>query len=372
MAGLRTAFARAAFLNAVKRIQVGTLHVEFPDGSRRAFASNTPEPSATLRVLDDAFYAKVIFGGEIGFGEAYMDGLCASPDIVALVNLAILNRRQVNLNRGIVKLVSRWRDRRRHEARRNTVEKAKENIHAHYDIGNSFYKLWLDETLTYSSAFFKKPDEPLADAQRNKYRMLCERAGIASSDHVLEIGSGWGGFAIFAASTYGCRATTITISKEQLDEARRRVTEAGLDDCVKVEFMDYRDLQGTFDKIVSIEMFEAVGAEYFETFFKTCDRVLKPGGKIAMQVITVPDADFANQVNGVNWIQKYVFPGGVLPSLAALRQAITGTSLTMTDTEDIGLHYAVTLRQWRRRFWDKERELRALGFDDRFMRTWDY
>lgn len=314
----------------------------------------------------------MLTGGEIGFGEAYQDGICDSPDLEQLIRLAILNRQAVNLNKGAMRLLSKRANLRLHRSRANTKEQSKDNIHAHYDIGNPFFKLFLDETLTYSSAVFAYEAQPLADAQANKYQRMCEFAGITAESRVLEIGSGWGGFAMHAAREYGCRVTTVTISQEQFDLASERIREAGLSDLIDVRLMDYRDVSGEFDSIVSIEMFEAVGAEFFETFFLKCSSLLKPGGKLAMQVITVPDRNFEAQKRGVNWIQKYIFPGGVLPSLSAMEQANARTGLIIASVDHIGMHYAVTLRQWRKVFWNRIEDVRALGYDERFVKTWDY
>ena len=286
--------------------------------------------------------------------------------------LALLNRQAVDLNRGPMRLLSKRANLRLHRSRSNTKERSKDNIHAHYDLGNEFFALFLDETLTYSSAVFAYDGQPLADAQREKYRRICEFARIGPSSRVLEIGGGWGGFALYAAAEHGCRVTSLTISQEQFDLASQRVRDAGLESLVDVRLTDYRDAEGSFDAIVSIEMFEAVGAEYFETFFRKCASLLEPGGVLAMQVITVPDRNFAAQKNGVNWIQKHVFPGGVLPSLAEMERANAETRLIVASLDHIGRHYAVTLRRWREAFWERIADVRRQGYDERFIRTWDY
>jgi len=369
---LATGIARRTFLGVLSRIAVGSLTVVLPAGDTRSYAGKAPGPAATLVVHSNSFFGRVLRNGEIGFGEAFMDGYCTSPDLVALIKLALANRRAMSLNAGLLRSLSRVFNRRLHLGRRNTVEQAKDNISAHYDLGNDFFRLWLDETMTYSSALFTQPDEALADAQRNKYRALCDLARLKVDDHVLEIGTGWGGFAILAAGEYGCRVTTVTISEEQCALATERVAEAGLADRVTVELRDYRDVTGSFDAIVSIEMFEAVGAEFFETFFEKCGSVLKPDGRLVMQVITVPDEAYVAQVTGVNWIQKYIFPGGVLPSLAAMERANTRSGLVLTKSTDIGLHYVTTLHHWRERFWQVIDKVRAQGYDERFVRMWDY
>ncbi|MEE8518400.1 MAG: class I SAM-dependent methyltransferase, partial [Dehalococcoidia bacterium] len=251
------AVARRTFFGAVSHLKVGKLTVEMPDGTTRVFDSENDGPSGVLQVKDDNFFSRVIFHGEIGFGEAYQARLCDSPDLVALIRLAILNRREVDLNKGPLKLLSKRKNIRLHRSRSNTMHQSKHNIHDHYDLGNDFFKLFLDDTMTYSSAVFDEPDQDLADAQRSKYRRIAELACITKNDHVLEIGTGWGGFAIFAAGTYGCRVTSVTISKEQLELAVERIDKAGLSDLIDVQMLDYREISGTFDKIVSIEMFEA-------------------------------------------------------------------------------------------------------------------
>jgi cyclopropane-fatty-acyl-phospholipid synthase len=226
--------------------------------------------------------------------------------------------------------------------------------------------------MTYSSAVFDSPEQPLVDAQRNKYERICQLAGITADDQVLEIGTGWGGMAIYTAGTYGCHVTTITISNEQSALAKERVEAAGLSDLIDIQLIDYRDVTGEYDKIVSIEMFEAVGVEFFPVFFEKCASLLKPAGRLAMQVITVPDSAFEAQKNGINWIQKYIFPGGVLPSVAEMERVNAKTGLVLDSTHDIGLDYATTLHQWRDRFWDQIDSVRAQGYDEYFIRTWDY
>ena len=364
--------ARRAFFAAVRNIRYGSLRVETPDGGSFEATGGEPGPTGVLQVREESFYRRMLIGGEIGFGEAYQAGLCDSPDLVELLRLAFVNREAVDLNRGVMRLLSKRGNLRLHRSRANTAAQSKDNIHQHYDLGNAFFSLFLDETMTYSSAVYEREGQALADAQRNKYRRICELAGLAASDDVLEIGTGWGGFAILAAREYGCRVTTITISQEQFALASERVAQAGLGDLVDVRYIDYRDVEGSFDKIVSIEMFEAVGAEFFETFFLQSAKLLRPGGRLAMQVITVPDRNFEAQRKGVNWIQKHIFPGGVLPSLAEMERSNRRTRLAITDARDIGLHYAATLREWRARFWERIDEVQAQGYDERFIRTWNY
>ena len=370
--GITAQAARRIILRLAAGIREGELTARLPGGRTRVFGRRGAQPAVRIDVLDNEFFRRVLLHGEIGFGEAYVDGLWRTDDLTALLELGIANRPHVRLDLPWLTSASRLANVRLHRARRNTLDQARDNSHAHYDLGNEFFRLFLDETMTYSCAYFAHPEQPLADAQRAKYRLLCEKAQLKPGDHVLEIGSGWGGFAMFAAEQYGCRLTSLTISQEQLVLARERVAAAGLDDRVEILFCDYRDVAGQYDAIVSIEMFEAVGAEYFGAFFNACDRALKPGGRMAMQTISVPDRSFASMRDGVNWIQKYIFPGGLLPSIAELERALRDTRLVITGVEDIGPHYAITLRCWREAFMAQLPAVRALGFDDRFIRMWEY
>jgi cyclopropane-fatty-acyl-phospholipid synthase len=364
--------AERVLLAAAKRLRVGHLTVVLPDGARRAFGDAAAEVRGEIVIHDRNAMARLLIDGETGAGEGYMAGEWSSPDLPALLLLAALNRQELALIGGwwrwptqAVRILS-------HRLNRNTTRRARKNIAAHYDLSNDLYRLFLDETMTYSSAVFESPAQSLADAQRNKYRRMAELAGLSGGESVLEIGSGWGGFAIWAAGELGCRVTTITISEAQLSLARERIAEARLSDLVSVDLRDYRTVEGEFDAVVSIEMLEAVGHEYYPTFFETIDRVLRPGGRAAIQVITYPDASYEQQRRGANWIQKYIFPGGLLPSVAVMERATHRTRLLLTSIEDIGPHYARTLRAWRENFVANLDEVRALGFDERFVRMWDY
>lgn len=364
--------ARRIGLAAAERITIGSLTIVLPDGERRVVGDRAAERRAEIRIHDDAALAHMFLHGETGAGEAYVAGGWSSPDLVALLELAALNREALALTTGWWRVPGQLGRTAAHRLRRNTVAGAKRNIAAHYDLSNDLYRLFLDESLTYSSAVFETPDQPLADAQRNKYRLIAAGAGLTSGMHVLEIGSGWGGFALYAAGELGCRVTTITISEAQASLARERVAAAGLADLIDVQLRDYRDVEGTYDAVVSIEMFEAVGAEYFAAFFKACDRALRPGGRLSMQTIAFPHGAYERQRRGANWIQQYIFPGGLLPSLAAIEEAVHGTRLLITSVRDIREHYVRTLREWRTRFLAQRDAVLALGFDDRFVRTWEY
>ena len=314
-------------LAAAGRIRVGRLSVVLPDGSRRVFGDERSELQGEVRLHDPEAVVRMLIGGETGGGEAYMDGLWSSPDLAGLLRVAALNRESLALSAGWFRIPAQLRRTLAHRARRNTGSGSRRNIAAHYDLGNDFYRLFLDETLTYSSAVFETPDQSLAAAQRNKYRRVAEGAGLRRGQHVLEIGTGWGGFALYAAGELGCRVTSITISRAQYDLACERVRAAGLEDLIEIQLRDYREVRGSYDAIVSIEMLEAVGAEYFARFFETCDAVLAPGGRLSLQVITFPDATYERQLRGANWIQTYIFPGGLCPSLAVIERATRDTHL---------------------------------------------
>ena len=359
-------------LAAAGRIRVGCLTVVFPDGSRRLYGDTDSDLVAEICIHEHGALVRMLTGGETGVGEAYMDGLWSSPDLVALIRLAALNREALALSSGWLRAPMQLRRRLAHRGRRNTAQQSRRNISAHYDLGNAFYRLFLDETMTYSSAVFEGPDQSLADAQRTKYRRIAEGAGLVRGAHVLEIGTGWGGFALYAAGELGCRVTSITISQEQHALARQRVLDAGLDDLVDIQLRDYREIDGTYDAIVSIEMLEAVGAEYLGKFFQTCDAALVPGGRMSLQSITFPDDTYERQLHGANWVQTYIFPGGLCPSLAVIEQATRDTRLLITSVSDIADSYVRTLREWRTRFMASLETVRALGFDERFVRTWEY
>ena len=359
-------------LEAAERIRHGRLTVVLPNGQRRVYGDPSSDMTAEIRLHDRQALVRILVGGETGGGEGFVDGLWSSPDVAALLRLAARNREALALANGWFRAPAQAARTLAHRRRRNTRTGARRNIAAHYDLGNDFYRLFLDETMTYSSAVFTSPDQPLADAQRNKYAVMAANAGLERGQHVLEIGTGWGGFALYAAGELGCRVTSVTISREQFELARERVRAAGLDDLVHIELRDYRDVTGTYDAIVSIEMLEAVGHENLPAFFEVCDRSLRPGGRLSLQVITFPDASYERQRQGANWIQTYIFPGGLCPSLAVIERATQDTRLLIRGTTDIADSYVLTLRAWRERFLTRVEEVRALGFDERFIRMWEY
>ena len=359
-------------LAAAARIRVGGLTVTLPDGTRHLYGDPASSERAEIHIHDREALVRMLVGGETGGGEAYMDGLWSSPDLAALLRLAARNREALALSAGWFRVPAQVLRTIAHRIRRNTRAGSQRNIAAHYDLGNDFYRLFLDGTMTYSSAVFDTPDQDLGDAQRNKYRIIAANAGLESGQHVLEIGTGWGGFALYAAGELGCRVTSVTVSREQFELARERVRAAGLDDRVDIQLLDYRDIEGTYDAIVSIEMLEAVGAEYFATFFEVCDRALRPGGRMSLQSITFPDAAYERQRRGANWIQTYIFPGGLCPSLAVIERSIQGTRFLITGVTDIADSYALTLRAWRQRFMARLDDVRSMGFDEPFVRMWEY
>lgn len=360
------------FNSLLARLDRGCLTITTPEGATRTWGPGG-EPAADLRIIDYTFYRRILLDGDIGLGEAYMYGQWQTTDLTGFITFLIANRDALE-NGELASSRMKWLMHRiLHLLRSNTKRTSRKNISAHYDLSNAFFQLFLDPTMLYSSGVYLHPDDSLEQAQHNKMQLLIRRLDLQKDHHVLEIGSGWGGMAIEMARTTGCRVTSITISRQQLELARERVKAAGLDDRVAIEFCDYRDLQGSFDRVVSIEMLEAVGHEHFDSYFSTIDRVLKPGGRAAIQVITIPHARYDAYRKSVDWIQKHIFPGGHLPSIEALEASMQrSSSLRLVDREDIGPHYARTLRQWSENLAAHRDALDRMGFDDVFYRTWQY
>lgn len=366
-------FCERLVIGLFEKLECGSLSVTLPDGSERTFGGSLSGSKASMRIHQPSFFARVVRDGEIGLGEGYMLGEWDTPDITEVISLLIENRHKLEDGDLRMARVGRFLNRARHLVRRNTVAGSRKNISAHYDLSNDFFRLWLDPTMLYSAAVFEHPAQPLEDAQRNKMRKLIEAARIGPDHHVLEIGSGWGGFAIEAVRRTGCRVTSITISQRQLEEAQARAAAAGLSDRIDFRLCDYRHIDGQFDRIVSIEMLEAVGQEFLGTYFAALERVLKPEGVAAIQVITIPDQRYEGYCRSTDWIQKHIFPGGHLPSLGALVRAMTEHSrLHVESVANIGPHYAPTLRRWLEQFDAKRAEIRALGYDEMFIRKWRY
>jgi len=330
-------------------------------------------PIAHVTVHDDAFWRAVALGGQVGAAESYVAGDWTTPDLTALVRLFVRNRELLDgLEGGLARFAQPLRA-AIHAFNRNTREGSKRNIRAHYDLGNDFFRLFLDETLTYSAGVFERPGASMKDASTAKYDRLCRKLAIGPDDHVVEIGTGWGGFALHAAGTYGCRITTTTISREQHALATERVRAAGLEDRVEVLLRDYRELEGTYDKLVSIEMIEAVGHHYLDGFFARCSDLLEPDGLLALQAITVPDWHYDRHKSTVDFIKRYIFPGGCLTSVTDMTRVMTErTDMRVIHLEDIGPHYATTLRHWHDRFFAKIDEVRELGYSDEFIRMWQF
>jgi cyclopropane-fatty-acyl-phospholipid synthase len=372
-APMTTRFARTAVLKSLDKLQHG--HLTLIDGGDVSTAGDEAEKTqrATLTVHDSSFYSRVLFGGSLGVAEAYMDGLWSCDHLTALIRIFAPKLEASNaLDRGWSWLKGRLAS-GYHAFRPNTRRGARRNIHEHYDLGNEFFSLFLDETMMYSSALFESPDVSLHDASVAKLDRICRKLQLQPGDHVLEIGTGWGGFAEHAARNYGCRVTTTTISREQFDFAQNRIDKAGLSEQVELLLEDYRDLTGQYDKLVSIEMIEAVGHKFFDTYFKTCGRLLKPDGLMLLQGITLPDQRYQQYLRSVDFIQRYIFPGGCLPSLKAMGDSVASqTDMRMLHLEDLAPHYAQTLSCWRDRFFDRIDEVRELGFSDRFIRMWEY
>jgi cyclopropane-fatty-acyl-phospholipid synthase len=362
--------AEEAVLRSFQRLRHGGLLLETPGGVR---VFGGAEGAATLRVHHPRFFRRAVAGAEVGLGESYMDGDWSTPDLVALVRLMLANQQvfgalpalPVWLSARAAAIAHRWRD--------NTRRGSRRNIAHHYDLGNSFFELFLDESRMYSSAVFATPHDTLEAAQQNKLRLICDKLDLRPGDRVLEIGTGWGGFAMFAAGRYGCHVTTTTISAEQHGYVSDVLARAsGISSLVDVRFEDYRDLRGRYDKIVSIEMFEAVGLRHYDEFFAACDRLLEPDGLMLLQTITVDDWRFRDYLSSPSWIAKYIFPGAELASVAEILASMARvTKLTLRHGQQIGTHYARTLHEWRDRFLRRIDDVREQGFDDRFIRMWD-
>lgn len=362
--------AVCAFL---RRLDHGCLQVTMPDGTREEFGTPGQGPQARIVVHRSRFFRRTLLAGDIGFGEAYADGDWSSPDLTGLLALLALREEVLNDRRFWPALAGRAINFLAHLRRPNTVAGSRRNITAHYDLGNDFYRLFLDPTMSYSGGVFATDTDSLEQAQRNKMKAVIEMAGIGPADHVLEIGCGWGGFALEAVRQTGCRVTGITISQEQHLLARQRVREAGLEDRIEILLTDYRQIQGVFSRIVSIEMLEAVGHVNLPVYFEAIDRLLAPGGRAVIQVITMPDQKYHAYLRGSDWIRKHIFPGGHLPSLGAMIKAMSRrTRLNVTRLDDIGLDYARTLRMWREAFLAQAAAIRAQGFDQAFLRQWEY
>ena len=374
----KRSFYQDIVLRIMSRMDMGSMHLTLPDGERITLGNGKGNVSANVTINSNEFYRQVILYGDIGFGEGYVSGLWDTDNITNVIKWFLLNvennpavsgskTQAVTLN------LLKWFNKISHFKNANSIEGSRKNISEHYDLNNDFFASFLDPTMTYSSGYFYKDGISLEEAQLAKYERLCKQLHLKPTDHVLEIGSGWGGNAIYMAKNYGCKVTSLTISAEQHKLAVERVEEAGLSDKVSILMQDYRLMDGQFDKVVSVEMLEAVGHKYLDLYFKKCHDLLKKNGILALQVITSPDSRYDSLRKGVDWIQKHIFPGSLLPSVAAINGAVNRTGdLTMVDLKDIGLHYATTLKLWCEQFNANLPTVKSLGFDDEFIRKWNY
>lgn len=362
--------ARAA-MKALVHLKYGTLIIQWPNGSASQIIGKEPGVTATIILKSYDLATRVFKNGDVGVGESYMDGQWDSPDVTAVLKLfcdntqnTMIAKRRNFVSSMLLKLLS-WRN-------QNTQKGSKRNIAAHYDLGNDFYKQWLDPTMTYSSALYTNKQMSLQEAQNAKYANLAKQTGIMETDHVLEIGCGWGGFAEFAAREVGCKVTGLTISEEQLNFAQERIFKAGLNEKVDIVFRDYRDETNQYDRIASIEMFEAVGEKYWPTYFDTLSNCLKPGGTAGLQIITIKDELFENYRANLDFIQRYIFPGGMLPPPDILKNLATERGLAFRGEDIFGHDYADTLAEWRKMFQAAWPTISPMGFDKRFKRMWEF
>ena len=366
--------ARRIFLALLKKLVHGRLTL-VENGLQQHFGEKSDRFSlqAVITVYHPQLYTRLLFGGSIGAAEAYMEGFWSADDLTMVVRILAVNQKAFeDMEKGPARLTAPFY-KFYHYVRKNTKAGSRRNILAHYDLGNDFYELFLDETMTYSCAIFEKKHSSLREASEAKYDRICRKLQLAAGERVVEIGTGWGGFAVHAARNYGVQVTTTTISDQQHQFARNRIKAAGLEDQITLLKKDYRDLSGKFDKLVSIEMIEAVGHQYLATFFQTCSRLLKDDGMMALQAIIIGDQIFDRHKRSVDFIKRYIFPGSCIPSITAISNAVAGaTDLRLVDLEDLTAHYAITLREWRRRFFENIEKVRSLGFSDTFIRMWEY
>ena len=369
--------AKHLLIKRLEKLQHGTITIA--DGhqtiifGRDSENSLLPNIHVRLVVKNSQFYGEVVFGGSIGAGEAYMQDYFECDNLTNLIRLMVRNQSLLDdIESSFAKItapIQSWL----HRVNKNTQSGSRRNISAHYDLGNDFFKLMLDPTMMYSAAFFETSKQSLEQASLAKLKKICVKLDLKPTDRILEIGTGWGGFAIYAAQHFGCKITTTTISQAQYQLAIQRIKDAGLENQIEVLLSDYRDLTGQYDKLVSIEMIEAVGHQFYDTYFEACGRLLKPSGMMLLQAITITDQRYASAIKSVDFIQRYIFPGSCIPSVTAMLNSITKSSdMRLFDLEDIGPHYATTLAKWRDNFFDKITEIRQLGYPETFIRMWDF
>jgi cyclopropane-fatty-acyl-phospholipid synthase len=365
---------RKAMLDLIAQIRQGEITVIEGDACRQVGSRTSGcQLAATIEVLHPQFWADAAFGGTVGAGESYICGHWRVDDLTALIRIMVINRALMNQMEGGLAFLTAPLRRILHWLNRNSLEGSRRNIAAHYDLGNDFFALFLDETLAYSCGIFERPEATLHEASLAKFDAACRKLDLQPHDHLLEIGTGWGGLAIHAAQRYGCKVTTTTISKQQYTLASERVAAAGLTDRIEIRLDDYRDLEGQYDKLVSIEMVEAVGHHYLESYLHKCGTLLKPTGAMLIQAITIQDQLYESALKSVDFIQRFVFPGSFIPAVTALANAVTrATDMKVFHLEDIGPHYATTLRKWREAFFANLDKVRKLGYPEEFIRLWDY
>ena len=366
--------ARRFLFKILHKLQRGKITiVEGPQRYVFGKTSATFPLEAVINVYHPRFYSKAVLGGSIGTAEAYMSGLWSADDLTTALRIMALNRDSFErLDKGW-STVSAPLHKIGHFLRKNTRRGSRENIVAHYDLGNDFYRLFLDETLTYSCGIFESHDSSMQDASLAKFDRICRKLELGPADDVIEIGSGWGGFAIYAAQRFGCRVTTTTISEQQFKLARQRIADSGVADRIELVMKDYRDLKGKYSKLVSIEMIEAVGHHYLDAYFKSCSRLLKPDGMMLLQAITIADQVFERHKRSVDFIKRYIFPGSCIPSIAAITSSIARVSdLRLFHLEDITAHYAKTLASWRKQFFNNIDAVKQLAYSEAFIRMWDF
>jgi cyclopropane-fatty-acyl-phospholipid synthase len=381
----RPSALRATVLGSFSRMRRGRLHVDLPDGGAAEFGAGEEDlplgiaGSARIRIRREAFFRKCVLAGDIGFAESFMDGDWTSPDLVAVISWFILNVENAptmsgsGRARGVALNLLRFTNRIGHALRPSTRAIARRNISEHYDLSNDFFSLFLDPSMMYSAARWSRPGLTLDEAQREKNERLCQLLRLSASDHVLEIGTGWGGWAVHAAKNHGCRVTTVTLSRQQFDYATRRVEQGGLAGRIEVRLHDFRETKGRYDKVVSIEMIEALGHRYLPDFCRVVNGALKPDGLLAMQFITCPDERYGQFRRGVDFIQKHIFPGSLLLSLNRVNELLSREAgMVLHGADDMGPDYALTLRRWAETFKARTGDVHALGFDERFVRKWSY
>lgn len=365
---------RGAMLARLSRLQHGILTLKDGDETFRfGRVSERCDLAATIEIRDPRFWADVALGGNTGAGESYMHGHWRTDDLTAVVRILVLNRDVLLDIEAGAGWITQPFYRLAHWLHRNSRDGSRRNIAAHYDLGNDFFQQFLDPTMNYSCGIFPGADADMEEASLAKMDAICQKLELGPGDHLLEIGTGWGGLAIHAAGRYGCRVTTTTISRRQHELAAARVAEAGLQDRVTLLLEDYRDLKGQYDKLVSVEMIEAVGHQFLDTYFARCSELLKPEGMMLLQAITIRDQLYADAVKRVDFIKRYIFPGGFIPSVNAISDSVTrATDMRLFHLQDIGPHYATTLRKWRGRFFENIEKIRELGYPESFVRMWDF